>query len=961
MESEDKLKLEEHRDRYELIIQGINDAIWDWDIKNKRVYFSPRWCEMRGLEPDQLKGIEEEWSSGIHPEDYPHVMSALQDHFNKKAEYFFAEYRIRLADGSWKWILDRGAAQWDESGEVLRMAGAETDITVQKEAQLKLAESERRLSSIIGNLSGLVYQCGVEAPWQITFIGGSYRSITGYSSQEIMGPEVGSFSKLILSEDMPYVEHVVEQAVRKGCPYEVSYRIQTKHGDVRWVWERGRCVSINNEECGMLEGVIDDITELKNTELALKKSQERFNFALGCSHTGFWSFDLLSFRIQRNSEYEKIFGYKFPLQNWTYETFIEHLIPDDRARVDRMFRQAIDTKKGLDFECRIIRQDGAIRWVWVVGDHEVDVENTNKRIVGVVQDITDRKRSEEESARYNAELKSIFDALPDIYFRMMPDGTILDYQVQKAGELYTEPENFLGKRMQDVLPSNVGQLFQSKLDEIEQSGDMLAFGYELIVNNELRYYDARFNRISVNNQLVCVIRDISDIKKSEEELYRLAHQDTLTGLPNRLHMNEHLIYAIKRADRHKSHVAIIFFDLDNFKIINDSFGHDTGDELLKETANRLLKHVRDSDLVTRISGDEFIVIMEGVHHIEDIEVVVKKLLSEFKKDALVDGHSINITASMGVSLYPQDGSSPEELLRNADAAMYRAKELGRNTYQFYKKEMTANAIERVFVEQSLRQAFDRNEFFLNYQPQIDLCSHAIVGVEALIRWRHPKLGVVLPERFIPFAEETRLIIEIGEWVLRAACTQAKAWLDRGIPFGRISVNVSGPQIKQSGLLAMVKTILDETGLPACYLELEVTENYIMKQYDQAAEELLKIRELGVTLSIDDFGAGYSSLSYLKKLPIHKLKIDQGFIREIPRDSNDMAISKAIIAMGNSLGLTVIAEGVETQEQADVLLKVGCHEAQGFLYSEAVDCDVAEVFLSGKSDAMVVEAIEKSKK
>jgi len=442
-----------------------------------------------------------------------------------------------------------------------------------------------------------------------------------------------------------------------------------------------------------------------------------------------------------------------------------------------------------------------------------------------------------------------------------------------------------------------------------------------------------------------VISTSPGMKKTEKDLYHLAHHDLLTGLPNRLLLNEHINHAIKRAKRRKSLVAVLFFDLDNFKIINDSFGHTIGDQLLQESAKRLQSCIRKEDSVSRISGDEFILLLEDINHTDDLLIVVQKLLHAFQQDFCLPDHTASVTASIGISLYPQDGDNSTELLRNADAAMYRAKHNGRNTYQFYQEDMTNNALEQVFFKTNLQQALEKGEFHLNYQPQIRLDDNAIIGMEVLLRWEHPTAGNIPPGKFIPFAEESNLIIKIGDWVLRTACAQARAWLDQGLDFGRIAVNIAGPQIKRGKLVDIVKDALAETGLPSCRLELEVTESYIMQEADRAVEQLNEIKNLGVTLSIDDFGTGYSSLSYLKKLPIHKLKIDRSFIRDIPTDSDDMAISKAIIALASSLGLTVIAEGVETTEQADFLTQAGCNEAQGFLYSKPIDKEKFEAFLT----------------
>ena len=450
-----------------------------------------------------------------------------------------------------------------------------------------------------------------------------------------------------------------------------------------------------------------------------------------------------------------------------------------------------------------------------------------------------------------------------------------------------------------------------------------------------------------------VFTDISNLKESQEQLDHLAHHDALTDLPNRLLYMERLTQAIKHAERQKKQLAVVFIDLDRFKNINDSLGHPAGDQLLCEVAGRLQDTVRQDDTVARISGDEFVLLLEDIGGSNNAAHAAQKVMRIFDSSFQVAGREVQTSASLGISLYPQDGDDAATLLRNADAAMYRAKDEGRNNYEFYTEELTRNAFERVLLENSLRQALDQEQFLLYYQPQVDMFSGEIIGAEVLIRWQHPDQGMVSPAKFIPIAEECGLILAIGEWVLRAACEQGKRWLDQGIHFGQLAVNVSGVQIKDSGLVDRVTKIIEETELPASCLELEITEGFIMQQTQFAIAQLEALRDLGLTLAIDDFGTGYSSLSYLKRLPIQKLKIDQSFIRDIPDDLNDMAISNAVIALGDSLSLEVIAEGVETKEQADFLKKAGCSQAQGFLYSRPVPAEeFVELLKEKRKDGVV---------
>ncbi|HEY9199820.1 MAG TPA: EAL domain-containing protein [Gammaproteobacteria bacterium] len=435
-----------------------------------------------------------------------------------------------------------------------------------------------------------------------------------------------------------------------------------------------------------------------------------------------------------------------------------------------------------------------------------------------------------------------------------------------------------------------------------------------------------------------------------EELEHMARRDWLTGLPNRALLAERLHQALAAAQRDGHTLAVLFLDLDRFKHINDSLGHSVGDRMLEQAAARLQQTLRTEDTLARMGGDELVILLEHIHHEHEPAMLADKLIQTLTEPVAVGGVQIYLTASVGISLYPQDADTAEALISNADAAMYRAKAAGRNTYQFYTPELTRIAHEQVALAGELKHALERRELELVYQPQYHLHDRRPFGVEALLRWRHGEMGMIMPDRFIPLAEETGLIVPIGAWVLREACAQAKRWLDSGLVFDRISVNLAGPQIQRGDILETVRRVLTETGLPPGRLELEVTESFIMDRTDALISVLKSLRHLGVTISVDDFGTGYSSLARLKRLPIDRLKIDRSFVRDLPFDEDDTAIARAVIALGRSLGLRVIAEGVESAEQAAFLHEEGCHEAQGYYYSKPVPADAAARILAGEVSA-----------
>jgi len=431
---------------------------------------------------------------------------------------------------------------------------------------------------------------------------------------------------------------------------------------------------------------------------------------------------------------------------------------------------------------------------------------------------------------------------------------------------------------------------------------------------------------------VIVFRDVSAARAMAQQMILSAERDFLTGLPNRMLLNDRISQAIAMAPRRMSKVALLFLDLDGFKHINDSLGHPVGDKLLQSVAKRLVGCVRGSDTVSRQGGDEFVVLLSELHYIEEAAISARRMLKAVAEAHSIDQQDLHITTSIGVSIYPDDGRDAETLIRNADTAMYQAKENGRQTYQFFKPAMNVRAVERQSVEESLRRALKRQEFTLQYQPKIDLGTGAMTGAEALLRWIHPTRGLVSPATFIPVAEDCGLILPIGAWVLREACTQAREWLDKGLHLSTIAVNVSAMEFQDDNFLHGLFDILGETGLDPGYLEIELTESVLMKRAESAAVILQTLRDRGVKIAIDDFGTGYSSLSYLRKFPVDVLKIDRSFVRQISNTGDDTVIVTAVIGMAHNLGLRVVAEGVETLEELEFLRAHQCDEAQGFYFS-----------------------------
>ena len=517
-----------------------------------------------------------------------------------------------------------------------------------------------------------------------------------------------------------------------------------------------------------------------------------------------------------------------------------------------------------------------------------------------------------------------------------------------------EPFDLIGHTIDGLVDFAPGDWQQAMHDDIAQRG--LWNGELEVTHKNGKNFPAgtRVNRVDDPHSgkpahYVWIIADITERKEAEERMRHIAQHDALTGLPNRLALLMRLSQLLPEARRYGSKVAMMFLDLDRFKIINDTLGHQVGDDLLREVACRLSGVVRETDFVSRLGGDEFIVVLPGINTPADAALVAGKIIAALSTHIEAEGHELHATPSIGISIFPDDGPDGDTILKNADTAMYHAKAAGRNNYQFFAPEMNAAASERLNIEHKLRQAISRNEFSLCFQPQLR-ADGSPTGVEALLRWHHPTEGMISPARFIPVAEETGIIVEIGDWVLNNACQEMARWMEAGLPPLRIAVNVSARQLHRRDFCETVASVLTTTGLPPELLELEITESSVMENPQEAIHILERLGRMGVTLAIDDFGTGYSSLAYLKLFPIDHLKIDRSFVADIEHDLNDRAIAFGTIALAHSLGLRVIAEGVETEDQLELLRANGCDEVQGYLFSKPLNSAAAFAFLHARSGA-----------
>jgi diguanylate cyclase (GGDEF)-like protein/PAS domain S-box-containing protein len=620
-------------------------------------------------------------------------------------------------------------------------------------------------------------------------------------------------------------------------------------------------------------------------------------------------------------------------------SFAELIHPDDHAPVRAHVDECLRERRRIDIEYRIVRADGALRWVWGRGVGIYTGAGELEALEGFIQDITERKEAAQALQEAERRYRSIFENAIEGVFQTTPDGTYIAVNPALA--------RIYGYRSPEDLIVGLRDIRHQLYVEPERRGEFMRLMEEhgSVSNFESRVYrrDGDIIWISENaravhddeGRLVCyegTVEAITERKLYEAEIHHQATHDALTGLPNRNMLHDHLQRAIQVARQKGGLTVVAFVDLDQFKFINDSLGHQVGDELLKTVAQRLQSCLRDADMVARQGGDEFVLVLQNQTGEAGIAEAMQRILAAVSRPWQAGEREFHITSSIGVSRYPVDGRDVETLLKHADAAMYKAKEQGRNNFQFFAPWMDTQVSNRLEMLISLRRALDRQEFKLFYQPKLSLRDGGIIGAEALIRWELPGQGMVAPDRFIPFAEEAGLIVPIGEWVLRTACEQNRAWQDAGLPPIPVAVNLSPRQMNQA-LPEFVAGVLADSGLSASWLELEITENVVMKDAEKTVATLHALKRLGLRISVDDFGTGYSSLSYLRRFPVDALKIDKSFVRDIACDADSAAIVKAVISLGHILNLRVIAEGVEDEEQHVFLRENGCDEAQGYYFGK----------------------------
>ena len=905
---------------YRSLVESLSAIAWEASIADFTYsYVSPHAEELLGY-PRAHWLIPGFWRNIIHPADLTRTEAYCHRETRAKRDHS-VDYRVITADGRCLWVRD--IVSLIEHGHEPVLRGLMIDISEAKRTEEALQLSEQKFASVFQQCPDILVIARFSDGCLLE-VNKAFEDQIGLSAAQVLGKTATELNIWGIDDAGPDLLHRVQTTSIRNL--EMSFRRSNGQAFTG-------LISAEPFQLDMVEAivvVVRDITQLKETQQQLQTSEEKFAKAFHASPDGL----LLSRQrdgllIEFNEGFSRLTGFTaatsidqtaLELGIWVDLNERKHLL--ELMRRDGFVR---------DFICHIRRADGLIRLCELssrplpIGDEDC--------MLTIARDITERQLMQEKLQQAATVFEStaegvlITDTRQNIIAVNRAFSEITGYS---EAEALGQTPRLLASGLHDsaFYAAMWHQLtshghWQGEISNRRKSSELYPSWLTI---------SAVRNRENVVTHFVAVFADISSLKLAQARLDYQAHHDPLTGLPNRTLFENRLQAALNGHQQTGKQGAVLFLDLDRFKHINDSLGHPVGDLLLKGIALRLKEQLRDIDTVARLGGDEFIILLPGLQHEGDAEHLANKLLACFTPPFQAGEHEFFISASIGTSLYPQDGTDVATLVKNADAAMYRSKAKGRNRVECYTRDLTVQAKERVALEHELRRAIERNECSLYYQPKLCLKTHALIGAEALIRWHHPTFGDVPPEHFIPLAEENGMILQIGDWVLEQACRQLHAWQGTFDDFGPLSVNLAGAQLRHPNLLPRIEQLLHDYRLEPGCLQLEITENFIMSQAEEALDVLHELKRLGVQLAIDDFGTGYSSLSYLKRLPLDFLKIDQSFVRGLPDDPHDVAIVRAIIALGHSMQFTIIAEGVENPAQQAFLADEGCEQMQGYIVS-----------------------------
>jgi diguanylate cyclase (GGDEF)-like protein/PAS domain S-box-containing protein len=841
-----------------------------------------------------------------------------------------SEKRFVRADKSTVFVRRSATLLRDKEGRPSFIVGAFIDLTEQRGKDRALRTMNNFLTAIIDTSPIPIYATTPDGI--ITFWNPAAVKAFGFTREEAIGKR----APFVPEEKRDEAKALRDRVLAGETLTNLDLERRTKDG--RTIHINGAAAPLR-DETEKITGIVVMCFEATDAKLAERALNDQLHFTralIDAIPSPVWFKDPEGRYRVYNRAWDELFGGG---KDWIGKSV--HDLFDDKelaALHHEKDARLFATQSTETYESRAPTAKGESREMLYNKVSFVDPSGAIAGLIGVITDVTRYKETERALEASEARFRVLTESTLDVITVIDPDGTIL-YQSPALKQLVGyDPQETIGKNVFNLVHRDDADSVRTavaRVVESHQSREPAEFrvalkggGWRTMESLGTNCLDNPHIRGLVFNS-----RDVTDRKQIQQKIQHLAYHDNLTGLPNRSLLQDRLAHAIQRAERNGKKVAVLFIDLDNFKNINDTLGHDVGDELLRQVSKRLQEAVRVEDTIARQGGDEFIVLLDGIDDNRGASVVAQKILNSLRAPFVLGGSNQHVSGSLGIALYPEDGHDAQTLMKNADTAMFHGKSLGKNTYQYFTAQMNIAVKRRMTLESALRRAVMQKDFVLHYQPQVDLETGRIVAVEGLVRWESEDSGTILPGDFIPLAEEIGLIGEIGEWVLREGCRQMKEWKDLGLPPKRVALNLSARQFVDKSFVETMVRVLADSGLEGNSLELEITESQVMRQTEGVILLLNKLADMGIHIAIDDFGTGYSSLSYLKRLPIQKLKIDQSFIRDITVDPNDTAITVAIINMARSLDLETIAEGIETAGQLSLLKNKGCRLGQGFYFSE----------------------------
>jgi diguanylate cyclase (GGDEF)-like protein/PAS domain S-box-containing protein len=948
--------LPEGENPWKLALEGSGLGVWDWNPQTGEQNHSKQWEQMLGFAGGELLGGHAEFSSRVHPEDYAVLLTVMEAYLSGHIPLFEVDIRIRCKDGSWRWVVSRGTVvQHDDQGRPLRMIGTHTDIQERKVAEAELQRSARLLRDTLGSISQGLFV--LDAQQHIISFNARACELLDLSAEFLNSqPTLAAVHQMQL-ERGDFGDDLIRVDAHARSYLQSRGKDQTPTRYLR-VTPQGLTLEIKSQmlpEGGMVR-TFTDVSDYVRVQSDRARLDKLLLSMQSLAQVGGWEVDMLADQVYWTEGVYRIFetSPEEYVPGTAMETAERFFTPESMAMIRRSYLDSAKQAATHDLEMEAITARGRRIWVHSVGT-SLWIDSVLVSRTSVVQNITESKSAQtalqDSENRWKLALESTGDGVWDWH---VPSG--LEYYSKRLIEMYGFEEGEIASKSieldQRTHPDDRAAM------ELARDAHFNGLAPTYFNEHRIRCKDGSWKWVLSRGMLISrdadgrplrmigTHTDITERKNAEALIRQQAFFDTLTGLPNRRMLRERLEQEIRRSRRDNQQLAILFIDLDHFKEVNDTLGHESGDQLLIEAARRIKQCVRDSDTVARMGGDEFTVILADISDNDNLEPLLEKILRSMDALFQIDGEQVFVSASIGITMYPLDATEIEDLFKNADQALYVAKGEGRNRFSFFTPALQEAAQTRVRLASDLRTALSDNQFRVLYQPIVELATGSIHKAEALIRWQHPKRGLVSPAAFIPIAESSGLIVDIGEWVFQQSAAQVQKWRQSLHPDFQISVNRSPVQFRHddSGR-ASWGLQLQAMGLPGEALVVEITEGLLLDTSDVVGEQLLALGDAGIKVSLDDFGTGYSSLAYLQKFDIDFIKIDQSFVRHLIPGSTDLALCKAIIVMAHALGMQVIAEGVETAQQRDLLKEAGCDYGQGYLFARPVSAQELETLVS----------------